>query len=75
MGYDGHPSIDVAWRLFGDPRFSAIPTIALSDLSYSTPLSDTTTIIDNCDGRIAKPVSLPGFYRPIEKILDRARIN
>ena len=75
LGYHGHPSIDIAWRLMGDPQFRAIPTLALTDRLDRGQLSDTITITDNCDGRITKPVSLSGFFQPIEDILNRARAN
>ena len=75
LSYHCHPSIDIAWRLMGDPKFRAIPTLALTDRRENRYLSDTTTIIDNCDGCITKPVSLSGFFQPIEEILDRRRSN
>ncbi len=75
LSYHCHPSIDIAWRLMGDPKFRAIPTLAITDQREHRPLSDTVTIIDNCDGRITKPVSISGFFQPIEKILHRTRAN
>ena len=75
LSYHCHPSIDIAWRLMGDPKFRAIPTLAITDQWDNRSLSDTRTIIDNCDGRITKPVSVSGFFRPIEEILDRNRAN
>ncbi len=75
LSYHCHPSIDIAWRLMGDPKFRAIPTLAITDQRENRPLSDTVTIIDNCDGRITKPVSVSGFFQPIEEILDRSRAN
>ena len=75
LSYHCHPSIDMAWQLIGDPQFRAIPTLVLTDRRESRRLSDTRTIIDYCDGCITKPVSLSGFFRPIEEILNRSRAN
>lgn len=72
-GYQGHPSIDTAWHLMADPQFRTIPTLAITDQPPSRHPSDTATIIGHCDGHIVKPVSVPDFFRPIDKILNRPR--
>lgn len=73
LGYHGHPSIDMAWRLMADRQFRAIPALAIIDQPNSRHPSDTATVIGNCDGHIIKPVSVPGFFEPIDEILDRPR--
>jgi CheY-like chemotaxis protein len=75
LSYYSHPSVDIAWRLIGDPKFRSIPTLAITDQRENPQPSDTRTIIDNCDGRITKPVSVSGFLQPIEELLDRSRAN
>ena len=75
LNYHGHPSLNIAWRLMEDPRFQAIPTIALTDSVDKKGLSETATLIDNCDARIAKPVSVSGFYGAIDSVLEHVHAN
>lgn len=75
LNYHYHPSIDIVWRLIGDPKFRAIPTLAVTDKREILYLSDTITVIDNCDGRITKPISMSGFIQATETILDRNRAD
>ena len=75
LNYHYHPGIDIVWRLIGDPKFRAIPTLAITDKRENLYLSDTITVIDNCDGRITKPISMSEFIQPIETIMDRSRAD
>ena len=75
LNYHYHPSINIVWRLIGDPKFRAIPTLAITDKQENLYLSDTITVIDNCDRRITKPISMSGLIQPTETIFDRSRAD
>ena len=66
-----HPSIGVARAIMRDSRYRSVPVITVTDVCNSGDLNDPSRVIVDCDGRIFKPVSVDGFYRPIETILKR----
>ena len=70
-----HPSIDIACAIMADRRYKAVPIVMVTDAYQSGDLNDPATIIVDCDGRISKPISIDGFYRPIEAILKRATVR
>ena len=67
-----HPSIDIARAIMRDPRYRSVPVITVTDAHKSGDLNDPSRVIVDCDGRIFKPITVDGFYRPIETVLKRA---
>lgn len=64
-----HPSVEAARTIRRDPRFRAIPMIAVTDRTERT--SEVASVAEGCDDRIAKPITLPDFYVPIERQVAR----
>ena len=70
-----HPSNDIMLTITNEPRFGSIPMIAITEEFTFGALGasgDIATVVARCAGRIAKPISVAGFYAPIDACLAQA---
>jgi two-component system cell cycle response regulator DivK len=62
-----YPSLDVAREIKRDPALRAIPVIATVEMPGA--FDEAAILAAGCDACIARPISIPNFYRAIERFL------